>query len=229
MHPLTHPHRLVAAGALGVAVTTAAEVVTSPYSAHVAAFGLNPAVHVVKVLAAVVFVVGMLSLATVHRGTLGRAGAAAAVALAVGTSFGAIPYSVVETTLDPSMGPAEAATWLDSAYAQELAWVGYLAAAGLLLVLVGLVTLAVVVLRRRALPWWRPLASLGAIPLGVLAGVLGETTDLPVPHPPAWVFLGLAVAYAARPGGGSGAAQPDREANRRGSDAVVGEDVTVGP
>ncbi len=202
MHPLPHPHPLVAVGALGVAVTTAAEVVTAPYSAHVALFGLNPAVHVAKVLAAVVFVVGMLALARVHRGTLGRVGASAAVALAVGTSFGAIPYSAVETTLDPSMSPADAATWLDSAYAAELAWVGYLAAAGMLLVLVGLVTLAVVVLRRRALPWWRPVSSLAAIPVAVLAGVLGETTDLPLPHPPAWVFLGLGIAYAARLGVG---------------------------
>lgn len=197
MNLLAHPHRLVAGGALGIAVTTAAEVLTAPYSPHVSLFVLNPAVHVLKVLAAVVFVVGMLALAARHRATLGRVGVGAAAALAAGTSFGAVPYSVVETTLDPGMGPAEAAAWLDAAYADGLAWIGYLAAAGMLLVVVGLVTLAVVVLRRRALPRWRPWVALAAVPAGVLSAVLGEATGLPVPHPPAWIFLGIGIAYAA--------------------------------
>jgi hypothetical protein len=33
--------------------------------------------------------------------------------------------------------------------------------------------------------------SLVAIPVGILAGVLGEA-GWAVPHPPAWIFLGLA-------------------------------------
>lgn len=196
MDLLGHPHRLVAGGALGIAVTTAAEVLTAPYSPHVSLFGLNPAVHVLKVLAAIVFIAGTLALAARHRATLGRVGVGAAAALAAGTSFGAVPYSVVETTLDPGMGPAEASAWLDAAYAARLAWIGYLAAVGMLLVLVGLVALAVVVLRRRVLPRWRPWAALAAIPIGVLSAVLSETAGLPVPHPPAWVFLGIGVAYA---------------------------------
>lgn len=195
MNLLAHPHRLIATGALGIALTTAAEVLTAPYSAHVTLFELNPAVHAVKVVAALVFVVGMLALATRGRTTLGRVGAGAAVALACGTAMGAVPYSVVETRIDPSLTPTDAAAWLDAAYEEQLAWVAYLAMAGMLLVLVGLVTLAVVVLRRGLLPRWRPALSLGAIPLAVLAGVLGETADLPVPHPPAWLFLGLMIAY----------------------------------
>ena len=197
MYPLAHPHRLVGAGALGIALTTSAEVLTAPYSAHVTLFELNPAVHAVKVVAALVFVVGLLALAARHRAALGRAGVGAAVALAAGTTMGAIPYSVVEMQLDPNLGPAEAAAWLDAAYESQLAWIGHLAMVGMLLILVGLVTLAAVVLRRRLLPRWRPLLGLAALPLGVLAGVLGETTGLPVPHPPAWVFLCLGIAYAA--------------------------------
>ena len=197
MNPLEHPHRLVAAGALGIALTTAAEVLTAPYSAHVVLFELNPAVHAVKVLAALVFVAGMLALAARYHAALGRVGVGAAVALAAATTTGAIPYSVVETTLDPRLTAAQAAAWLDAAYVAQLAWIGYLAMVGMLLILVGLVTLAAVVMRRRLLPRWRPLLSVAALPLGVLAGVLGETTGLPVPHPPAWVFLCLAIAYAA--------------------------------
>lgn len=198
MNPIAHPHRLVAVGAVGIAVTTAAEVVTAPYSAHVTLFGLNPAVHVVKALTAVVFVVGMIVLAVHHRASLGRVGAGAASALALGTAIGVIPYSVLEITVDPSMSPAEAVAWLDAAYAGRLAWITPLAAAGMLLVLVGLVTLGTVVLRRRALPRWRPASSLAAIPLAVLAAVAGGATGLPVPHPPTWVFLGLGIAYGAR-------------------------------
>ena len=191
------PHRLVAAGALGIAVTTAAEVLTAPYSAHVVLYELNPAVHAVKVSAALVFVAGMLFLAAQCRVALGRIGSAAAMAMAAGTTLGAIPYSVVETTLSPSMSPPEAAAWLDEAYEAQLTWIGHLASVGMLLILVGLLALAVVVLRRRLLPPWRPLLSLIAIPLAVLAGVLGETTGLPMPHPPTWVFACLAIAYSA--------------------------------
>lgn len=197
MNLLAHPHRLLAAGALGIALTTAAEVLTAPYSAHVVLFELNPAVHAVKVLAVLVFLAGMLALAARYRVALGRVGVGAAVTLAAGTTMGAIPYSVVETRLDPDLAPAEAAAWLDAAYEEQLAWIGQFATVAMLLLLVGLVTLAAVMLRRRLLPRWRPLLSLAALPLGVLAGVLGETTGLPVPHPPAWVFLCLGIAYAA--------------------------------
>lgn len=197
MDLLAHPHRLVAAGALGIAFTTAAEVLTAPYSAHVVLFELNPAVHAAKILAAVVFVAGMLALAVRHRAALGRVGVGAAVALAAATTVGAIPYSVAETTLSPSLTPAEAAVWLDAAYEAQLAWITHLAIAGMLPLLVGLVTLAAVVLRRRMLPPWRPVLSLASIPVAVLAGVLGESAGLPVPHPPAWVFLCLGIAYAA--------------------------------
>ncbi len=203
MNLLTHPHRLVAAGALGIALTTAAEVLTAPYSAHVVLYELNSAVHAVKVVAALVFVAGMLGLAVRCRTALGRIGVGATVALAAGTTVGAIPYSLAETRLEPRLSPAEAAAWLDAAYEAQLAWVGHLAAVGMLLLLIGLVTLAVVVLGRRLLPAWRPLLSLAGLPLGVLAGVLGETTNLPVPHPPAWVFLCLGLAYAAPLASGS--------------------------
>lgn len=213
MNLLADPPRLVAAGALGIALTTAAEVLTAPYSSHVVLFGLNPAVHAVKVVAALVFVAGMLALAHRYRAALGRVGVGAAVALAAGTTLGAVPYSVAEATLDPNLTPAEAAAWLDAAYEKQLAWIGYLASAGMLLILVGLVALAVVVLRRRLLPRWRPVLSLSSIPLAVFAGVLGGTTDLPVPHPPAWVFLGLGIAYA-----GQLASAPRRPAH---SDPIV--------
>lgn len=195
MNLLAYPHRLVATGALGIALTTAAEVLTAPYSARVVLLELNATVHTVKVVAAVVFVAGVLALAIGYRATLGRVGAGAAVALAAGTTMGAIPYSVVEARLDPNLTAAEAAAWLDAAYEKQLAWIGQLASAGMLLMLVGLVALAVVTLRRRLLPSWRPALSLAAIPLAVLAGVVGETTGLPIPHPPAWVFLCLGIAY----------------------------------
>lgn len=197
MDPFTHPHRLVAAGALGIAFTTAAEVLTAPYSDHVVLFGLNPAVHVVKVVTALGFVAGLLLLAQRQRAALGRVGTGAAAALAVGTTLGAIPYSVVEVSLGSDREPAEAAAWLDTAYEAQYAWVGPVAGLGLLLMLVGVLTLAGVVLRRGLLPRWRALTSLAALPLGILAGVLGEMTGLPVPHPPTWVFLCLGIAYAA--------------------------------
>jgi len=72
MHPLMYPPRLIAAGGVGIAVTTSAEVLTAPYSAHVVLFGLNPAVHALKVVAALTFIAGLLGLARSARAALGR-------------------------------------------------------------------------------------------------------------------------------------------------------------
>lgn len=99
MHPLMYPPRLIAAGGVGIAVTTSAEVLTAPYSAHVVLFGLNPAVHALKVVAALTFIAGLLGLARSARAALGRGGTLAASAVAIGTAMGAIPYSVVEARL----------------------------------------------------------------------------------------------------------------------------------
>ena len=181
---------LITAGALGVAVTTALEVVTAPYSAVVSAYPLNGAVHAVKVIASLSFVAGMLGFAAALRREGTRIGAAAACTLAGATAAGAIPYSVVEASLDSRLDPAAASRRLEEVYAHHT-WIGTTASLALPLALIGIVTLAVIVLRRRLLPAWAPIASLLAIPVGVLAGVLGEASWA-LPHPPAWIFLGLA-------------------------------------
>ncbi len=53
-----HAVALLTGGALGIAVTTALEVVTAPYSPAVSAYAFNGVVHLLKVVAVVVFVVG---------------------------------------------------------------------------------------------------------------------------------------------------------------------------
>jgi hypothetical protein len=196
MHRETQPHVLVAGGACGVALTTAAEVLTAPYSPHVRFYSLNGGVHVLKVVAALAFVAGLVLLVRRDHVRLGRLGSVAALALATGTTVAAIPYSVAEA-VNPERSPAAAAAWLDAGYENAFAWVSALANAGLPLVLLGIVGLAIAVLRRHLLPRWRPVLTLVAIPAAVVAGVLNEG-GLPVPHPPAWLFAALATAYSAR-------------------------------
>ncbi|UOY02228.1 hypothetical protein [Blastococcus sp. PRF04-17] len=206
--PLRTPAALVTGGALGVAVTTALEVLTAPYGEAVVAYPLNGAVHLVKVAAAAAFVTGMLVLAARLRGRLGRGGVAALAAISLATLLGAVPYSLVEASLDRGLAPAAADARLEEIYAEQ-AWLPVAAVAGMLLLLVGVVTLAVVALRRRVLPRWAPLASLLAVPVAVLAGI-ADGAGLPVPHPPAWVFLGLSaygLALLRRPAVGSGTKQ----------------------
>jgi hypothetical protein len=185
---------LLSGGALGVALTTAMEVVTAPYSPAVSAYWLNPTVHVLKVVAVLVVAAGLIGLAATSgaggQRRLGRVGSAAAVVLALATVAGAGPYSVVEARLDGGLTPAAADRELEVVYDAE-PWISALAMVALPLVLLGLVALAVAVLRSRALPRWAPVVSLLSLPVAVLAGVLGEA-GLPVPHPPAWLFLGLA-------------------------------------
>jgi hypothetical protein len=188
------PSTLITGGALGIAATTALEVLTSPYSPDVRAFWLNGPVHVAKVLAILALAAGLLSWARSLAREGQRVPAVAAGLLAAATVVGAGPYSVVEAALDDGLTPTAASARLDDIYADQ-AWVIAASSVALPVLLLALVALAVVVLGRRLLPRWAPLASLASLPVAVLAGVLTEA-GWPLPHPPAWVFLGLA-AYGA--------------------------------
>jgi hypothetical protein len=185
---LRRPAALVTAGALGVAGTTALEVLTSPYSPAVRFYPLNGAVHVGKVAAVLVLTAGLLLLASRLRPRLGRMGTGAMATVGV-AALGAVPYSLAEATLDGGLSPAAANDRLEATYADHF-WIAGAGMVALPVILLGIVTLAVVVLRRRALPAWAPITSLLAIPAAVLAGVAGDA-GIPAPHPPTWLFLGL--------------------------------------
>jgi mannose/fructose/N-acetylgalactosamine-specific phosphotransferase system component IIC len=58
-------------------------------------------------------------------------------------------------------------------------------------VVIGVVLLAVRLLRRRLLPAWAPMSSLAAIPVAILVMVVSETAGVSLPHPPAWILLGI--------------------------------------
>ena len=181
---------LITAGALGVAVTTALEVVTAPYSPEVRWFSLNGPVHVAKVAAIVVLAVGLAGWSRVLARAGRRATAIATGAIAGGTVVGAVPYSVVEATLDGGLAPAAANAELERAYAEH-GWIGVASSIALPVTVLALVAVGVLVLRSRLLPAWAPLTSLAMVPVAVLAGVLNDA-GWAVPHPPAWLFLGLA-------------------------------------
>ena len=201
---------LLTAGALGVAGTTALEVLTAPYSPAVRAYPVNGAVHLAKVVAALTLVAGLLRLAGWLRRRGAALGAAGAGALAGALLLGAVPYSVVEAFLDPGLDPVAADARLDEIHAGH-PWIATTASVALPLAVLGVVVLAAGVLRRRALPAWAPLVSLGALALGVLAGVL-VAAGWVLPHPPAWIVLGLAGYGPAWAGAALEAGGPTRAA-----------------
>ena len=184
------PFILIALGGLGIAVTTALEVVTAPYSAHVVVYPLNGAMHLLKVLAIAAFAGGVAGLVLGWRGRLGTVGSVAAGTLAVGTVVGAIPYSLAEASLDPSLTPSRANAQLEAIYAAQ-PWIGELSGFALPVIVLGIVPLGIVTLRRRLFPAWAPIASLATIPAAIIAVIGAEALGLPLPHPPAWIFLGL--------------------------------------
>ena len=198
---LTHVPRgltvaLFGCGALGVAVTTALEVVTSPYSTSVTLYELNGVVHMVKVAALVAFTVGLLGVLAHGEDRLGRVGRGAGLALAVATVLGAVPYTFIESSLDPGLTPAAANARLDAIYDDHV-WVGILASVAMPIVVLSVLTLAVVVLRRRLLPIWAPVSNLLSIPVAIAVMVVSDSTGVALPHPPVWIFLGLAMYGAA--------------------------------
>lgn len=182
---------LIAGGALGITLTTALEVLTAPYSAHVIAYPLNGAVHLLKVLAVAAFVAGMAGYLVRCRDHLGVIGSIAAGALAIGTLLGGLPYNLAEASLDPSLTPAAANARLEAIYAAQ-PWIGQVAGIMLPVILLAIVTFGVVALRRHLFPTWAPALSLVMIPVAIGAAILSEAAGLPLPHPPAWLFLGLA-------------------------------------
>lgn len=182
---------LLGGGALGIAVTTALEMVTAPYSATVSLYPINGVVHMIKVVVVVAFICGLLGFWVHLRDRLGLVGSIAVWALVVGTVFGPVPYSLAEASLDPSLAPGAANAQLEAIY-EANEWIGALSTVGLLLILLSIVTLAVVGLRRRIFATWAPVLSVAAIPLAFAAGVLTFSVGLPIPHPPTWIYLGLA-------------------------------------
>ena len=183
-------------GALGVAVTTALEVVTAPYSTSVSLYELNGVVHMVKVVALVAFTVGLLGVLAHGGDRLGRVGRGAGLALAVATVLGAAPYTFIESSLDPGLTPTAANARLDAIYDDHV-WVGILASVAMPIVVLSVLTLAVVVLRRQLLPIWAPVSNLLSIPVAIAVMVVSESTGVALPHPPVWIFLGLAMYGAA--------------------------------
>ena len=181
---------LIAGGALGIALTTALEVVTAPYSAHVVAYPLNGAVHLVKVLAIAAFVAGIAGYLFRFREWIGVVGAIAAAALAVATVLGGLPYNLAEVSLDPALTPEAANERLNAIYAAQ-PWIGDVAGAMVPVLLLAIIVFGIVAVRRRLFPAWAPALSLGMIPVAIGAAILGEAAGLPMPHPPAWLFLGL--------------------------------------
>lgn len=185
------PFVLIAGGALGIALTTALEVLTAPYSAHVVAYPLNGAVHLVKVLAIAAFMGGMAGYLARFRDRLGVIGSIAAGSLAIGTFLGALPYNLAEASLDPSITPAAANAQLEAIYVAQ-PWIGDVASAMLPVTLLAIVVFGIVALRRRLFSAWAPAISLAMIPAAVAVSFLIEASGLPLPHAPAWLFLGLA-------------------------------------
>ena len=184
------PFALITGGALGIALTTALEVLTAPYSAHVVAYPLNGAVHVLKILAVAAFVAGMAGYLVRFRERLGVIGLIAGGALAVGT-FLAGPYNLAEVSLDGSLSAVAANAQLQAIYAAQ-PWITQVSSVALPAVLLGIVVFGIVALRRRLFPTWAPVFSLATIPIAFGAAILSFEAGLPVPHPPTWLFLGLA-------------------------------------
>ncbi len=184
------PFAFIAGGALGIALMTAVEVLTAPYSAHVVAYPLNGAVHVLKILAVAAFVAGMAGYLVRFRERLGVIGSIAVGALAIGT-FLAGPYNLAEVSLDGSLTAVAADAQLQAIYAAQ-PWITQVTSVALPAVLLGIVVFGIVAMRRRLFPTWAPVFSLAMVPIAFCAGILSFGAGLPVPHPPTWLFLGLA-------------------------------------
>ncbi|HUG13433.1 MAG TPA: hypothetical protein VMM78_00330 [Thermomicrobiales bacterium] len=181
----------VLVGAVVGAVTTALELLVSPYNPHGTALSFNMPVHVAKYVGLVVLLLGLTAVYLRQHQQVGRLGLLGFLGVFFGLAFAAMPYNVIEFTMDPSLARQDASDYLDRTYDATPAF-SILTSIGFLLILAGIVLFAIVTLRARILPRWTGWLSLASIPIGIILMVLGEMLYTGVvPHPPAWLLLGF--------------------------------------
>ncbi len=180
----------VVIGAVAMAVTTALELLVSPYNPYGSELWLNAPVHVAKYVAGIVLLLGLPGVYLRQRKRAGRIGFLGFLAFAFGLALAGMPYNVVEFSMDPSLSQREAAEFLERTWETSVV-VPILGMIGFPLVLLGLILFGIATLRASLLPRWTAWLSLASILVGIASMFLGGIFPGLVPHPPAWLTLGL--------------------------------------
>jgi hypothetical protein len=180
----------VMVGAMVGATTTAIELITSPYNLYGSALWLNPWVHLAKYLALIVLIVGLPGVFVRQREHAGKLGFISLAAMCLGLAAAGVPYNVVEWSVDPALGQQEAAIALDNIYGTGSIWL-VLGMPGFLAFLLGYLIFGIATLRAKILPRWTAMLSLASIVAGIASVFVDLALPGLVPHPPAWLLLGL--------------------------------------
>ncbi len=177
-------------GATVGAVVTALELVTSPYNPYSSALWINPWLHMMKYVAMIVLILGLPAVFVRQREHAGILGFVSMLMVCLGIAFAGTPYNVMEWSLDPALSKEQAAATLDKLYSTTVIW-GILGMPGFLSFLLGYLLLAIATLRAKVLPRWTAVFSLISFALGIASIFVGSALPGLVPHPPAWLLLGL--------------------------------------
>lgn len=180
----------LAIGALVGSITTVLELIVSPYNPHGSLLSLNAPVHAARYVAGLVLLIGLTGVYLRQRERIGKLGFFGFLGLFFGFALAGMPYTVIEFTMDPSLSQAEAAAYLDRTYENTLAF-QILAGPGFLMFLLGTILFAIGTLRANVLPRWTGWLGLASLAVGIVSLFLAELLPGLVPHPPAWMLLGL--------------------------------------
>ncbi|MDP9381024.1 MAG: hypothetical protein M3Q29_12915 [Chloroflexota bacterium] len=198
-------------GTVVVSITTALELLVSPYNRYGTALSYNAPVHIAKYLGGIFLVLGITAAYLRQRERSGRLGFAGFVLFVFGFMMTGMPYNVTEFTMDPSLSQQAAVEYLNTVQSNNYA-IPLLAAPGFLMVLVGMILFAVATLRARVLPRWTGWLAVAGLVLGVATNFASETGV--IPHPPTWMILGMLgygyAVFAGRTAAGAAGNEPAR-------------------
>lgn len=214
-------YRLCGIGVIIAAIVQAAVVVAelwvSPYNPNDSHLSMNASIHMAKYATGVLLLMTLPAVYARRRERAGKLGFFSVFGLTFGLGLAAMPYTVLEFTMDPTLSQKAAAAYLEKL---EMANMGIptLGMTGFPLFMLGLIAFAIATIRAKVLPSWTGWLSLASFVVALIVDiVLQPAFPATMPHSPTYLMLGL-LGYGYALAAGLGART-----------AVVGETAQVSP
>lgn len=203
------------------AVVVISELWVSPYNVYGSHLSMNAPLHMAKYATGVLLLLSLPAVYVRQHERAGKLGFFGIFGLAFGFGLAAMPYTVLESTMDPSMSQQAAAEYLMKLESMNMA-IPVLGMTGFPLFMLGLLAFAVATIRAKVLPSWTGWLSLASFVVGLLVDIGMSAFEGVIPHSPTYLMLGL-LGYGYVLAAGRGALPAARTEQRTDLAGAVGQ------